>query len=464
MRRLLLIQGAILILTPSIASSEIFELVHDYDLMAEDIRSADLNNDGLEDFAVADIRNDSSGYEVFLSNGDCSFDSCGWVFVDTAHIDQLLIEDWNEDGNHDLMLVGYDSTWFYEGDGTGSFTNSVTYPWSLYNGCTADLNADGHLDLVGITVDSSPYDGDSVVVMLGDGNENFTFFWSLDDFPYGYNLNSAVVDFFNDDACLDLCVSIEGGGANFLMGLGDGSFTTMPDVYLAGVSGWAGPYFCECGDFNEDGWTDVAAAGAGDMSTAAVYILTNYGDGTFGWLYSYYIGSGWDTSRISTADLDLDGHLDLIYSDAEGSLQGNGDGSFGDQLSSKPFNKYALLDIDQDTDIDFADVWGRVYRNTTIMQGIEGSSATSSRIQAFPNPFSLYVVITTSSVTQVPTELRIYDLTGRLVCEISPETTECSTVYTWDGRSGTGEVLPCGVYSARLATGDTEQKLMILKL
>ena len=67
-------------------SAEIFELINDYDINASDIRSADFNNDGLEDFAVVEDIAGEGCYEVFLSNGDCSFTRPGAILVDTVGV------------------------------------------------------------------------------------------------------------------------------------------------------------------------------------------------------------------------------------------------------------------------------------------------------------------------------------------------------------------------------------------
>ena len=127
------------------ASAEIFEEVHDYDINACDIESADFNNNDLEDFAVTEWIADSSYYEVFLSNGDCSFERQGAVFVSADYIGQLLTGDFNEDANEDMLLMSLDDTWLYLGDGAGSFTLDEIFLWSLCSGCIGDVNNDGHL-------------------------------------------------------------------------------------------------------------------------------------------------------------------------------------------------------------------------------------------------------------------------------------------------------------------------------
>jgi hypothetical protein len=52
------------LLTPKPISSEIFQLLHDYNTDAFDIKSGYFNDDSLEDFVVIDYRWADSSYKV----------------------------------------------------------------------------------------------------------------------------------------------------------------------------------------------------------------------------------------------------------------------------------------------------------------------------------------------------------------------------------------------------------------
>ena len=359
-------------------SAEIFELVNDYDITASDIEAGDFNNDGLEDFAVTDWIVDSSYYEVFLSNGDCSFTRSGPVYVDTSHVRQLLTGDFIEDSNEDLLMMNLEETWLYMGDGSGSFVFDDKFPWSLYNGCTGDINNDGHLDIVGISLDFWPWGGDSVVVMLGDGTGGFAEGWVYDEDPPSFTdcfVSSQLAYFDNPDTILDLCVPCGDGGSLIFQGNGDGSFSA-PDHYGAEIMGWSGPFFSSCGDFDEDGYIDIALAGSGSMSCASAYIYINQHDGTFEILpEGYFIGQSC-SEKMATADLDLDGYLD-ISAQGCGSLAGFGDGTFGEYLSNGPGIDFVLMDMDSDGDLDLSDRHGQIGMNITITQGCEEESTGS---------------------------------------------------------------------------------------
>ncbi|NOQ22048.1 MAG: T9SS type A sorting domain-containing protein [Candidatus Aegiribacteria sp.] len=451
-------------------SAEIFELVYDYENF-NDIESADFNNDGLDDFVALDFwTSDSSYYEVFLSNGDCSFTRLGSVNIDTSSFGQILTGDFNEDSCDDMLLMNLEETWFYAGDGTGSFTLDDTFPWSLCDGCTGDINNDGHLDMTGVTRESWSFPGgDSVVVMLGDGMGDFAEGWVYDEIePYHY-FRSAQLGYLEIDNIYDLCVPCGEDGFLVFDGIGDGSFSA-PDHYEAEIFGWSGPYFSVCGDFNEDGYTDIAVTGLASMSAYSTFIFLNQQDGTFLQTGEGYFGAGpIGIEKIATADLDLDGHLDLSVAEGGGSIAGYGDGTFtfNEFLSNNPYIDFVFIDMDLDGDLDLADRYGNIFMNTTIIQGCEEESAGSMMeliLDVSPNPFSASVSIEVSGYFDGSGNLQIFDGSGRLVAELEVVSSEGKAVFHWNGVSSSGVSLPSGIYTARLNSGNVITAAALLKL
>jgi len=451
-------------------SAEIFEQVHNYDVDAFDIESGDFNNDGLVDFVVVDFwPSDSSYYEVFLSNGDCSFTGMGPLNIDTTDIGQVLTGDFNEDSNEDLLMMSLEKTWFYAGDGTGVFALDVVFPWSYCSGCTEDINNDGHIDIVGIPLNSwiTYVYGYLITVMLGDGTGGFTEGWVYDDYPpYDGYYSSQLAFFDNSDTFIDLCVPCCFGFLTF-EGIGDGSFNSPNYHEVIISSGEVYQEICTCSDFNEDGYTDIAVAGQASMGAHSTYILLNNQDGTFEQFGSNYFSGACGIEKIATADLDLDGHLDLSLAMYGGSIAGYGDGTFGEYLSSGPCVDFVFMDIDLDGDLDLADRGGRIYRNTTINLGIEGSESGpvfDHILEVSPNPFSSSVTISASGLLNNPSNLQIFNLSGRLVAELKPVSGEGQDVYHWNGVSSSGTELPSGIYTVRLSGGDVVATATPLKL
>ncbi len=467
---------------PSNTLAEIFELVNDYDITASDIRSADFNNDNLEDFAVVENIAGDGYYEVFLSNGDCSFTRPGAVLVDMLGVSQLLIGDFTEDGNEDiLVMILYFTSRLYIGDGTGQFTEFETYPWTAHNGCVADLNNDGHLDIVGTPFDTLDHYppvyiyGDTVLVMLGDGAGVFTEGWVYDEYPpvsEGYcSCQLAFFDNTDTDTILDMCVPCYEGFLVF-QGVGDGTFSD-PEYYVVDFPAGdaVSQLYCICGDFDEDGYNDIAISGDASLDPPSTYIFLNQQDGTFMQLgdeWSGYFEGACGIERIATADLDLDGHLDLTVG-CGGSIAGYGDGTFNntEYLSNNPWWMFIFMDMDLDGDLDLADWRGQIFTNTTITQGCEeGTSGpfTGLHLSAAPNPFLTCVSIEVAGYQGSDCNLQIFDLSGRLIRELKPVTGDGEAVFMWDGISSGGSDLPSGIYTARLNSGINTTSVTLLKL
>ena len=456
-------------------SAEIFELVNDYDINASDIRSADFNIDGLEDFAVVENIAGDGYYEVFLSNGDCSFTRPGAVLVDTAGVIQLLIGDFIEDGNADLLIMNSDrDTWLYAGDGDGNFSEAATYSWAVHNGCAADLNNDGHLDVAGVPIDLWVYPyGDTVLVMLGDGTGGFTEGWVYGDgSEYYCSCQFVYLGDLDIDTILDMCVPCYAGFMVF-QGVGDGTFSD-PEHYVVNFPppGSVCQQYCTFGDFDEDGYNDIAITGDASMDPPSTYIFLNQQDGTF--VQEPYDDGyfGAETEQIATADLDLNGHLDLSVAGG-GSISGYGDGTFNGEWSEYlsyypyPWRKFVFMDIDLDGDLDLADGYGKIFSNTTITQGCEEETSgpfTGLYLSASPNPFSTCVNIEVTGYSDDSGNLQIFDLSGRFVNELEPVTGDGEAVFMWDGISSGGSDLPSGIYTARLNSGINTTSVTLLKL
>ncbi len=112
-----------------------------------------------------------------------------------------------------------------------------------------------------------------------------------------------------------------------LRGNGDGTFQT-PQAFEAG----SGPNDVAVGDFNEDGYQDLAVADYGPFTQRAttVSVLAGNGDGTFG--PATFFGAGDGPSCVTIGDFNHDGRQDLAACNYRSNdvtiLVGNGDGTF----------------------------------------------------------------------------------------------------------------------------------------
>jgi MBG domain (YGX type)/Bacterial Ig-like domain (group 3)/FG-GAP-like repeat len=100
---------------------------------------------------------------------------------------------------------------------------------------------------------------------------------------------------------------------------------TSPLTFLSGGSNAHAIY---AGDFNNDGYVDLAVADA-VLGTLQIFLGSSSGTFTKGVSLSTEVGSYWDSNHWLVADLNRDGKLDLLDGFSGLVYLGNGDGTFG---------------------------------------------------------------------------------------------------------------------------------------
>jgi len=86
--------------------------------------------------------------------------------------------------------------------------------------------------------------------------------------------------------------------------------------------------------------------------------------------------------------------------------------------------------------------------------------------QNSPNPFNPYTTIRFSLESASLTRLMIYDVQGRIVRRLVDGVRRAgSHAIVWDGRDGTGNAVPSGIYLYRLESGPQSQtrKMILLQ-
>jgi hypothetical protein len=284
--------------------------------------TADFNGDGRLDLAVANMTDGT--VTILLGNGDGTFTQKSTLTAGSG-ANWLAVGDFNEDGKQDLAVANSGSTGIggvtiLLGNGDGTFTTgaSLTTGDGPFAIVTADFNKDGHLDLAVSNANS-----DTVTVLLGTGSGTFSFASTP---AAGTMPQVIVVGDFNEDGKLDLAVSNESDNTvSVLLGNGNGTFQTQSAISSGGTSGF--PIGLIAADFNGDGHLDLAAVNASDVG-----ILLGSGTGTFTLHSDPSTGSTFLISGV-TGDYNGDGKLDIVVADQVSGqaffLPGNGDGTFG---------------------------------------------------------------------------------------------------------------------------------------
>jgi len=204
--------------------------------------------------------------------------------------------------------------------GNGTFKSEVEIATISGNGGMdmADLNNDGHLDVISIT------GGNQIGIQLGAGDGTFKGLAGFTTYSGNFGDRSILAKDFNGDGKLDL-MSVDGVGQtiSILIGTGTGSFGSAIS-YSVGAGGQE----ASTGDFDNDGDTDVAV-----LTGSGVAILNNNGNGTFA--SARFFGSG-GGAAIDVADFNADGNLDIVK-DSAGTLtllMGDGRGSFSSAVAA----------------------------------------------------------------------------------------------------------------------------------
>jgi VCBS repeat protein/IPT/TIG domain-containing protein len=264
--------------------------------------TGDFNGDGKLDLAVATYVQGT--VSVLLGNGQGGFQTR----IDSpagAYVLAVCAGDFNGDGKLDLAVANSlaDTISVLLGNGDGTFQAPVNYATGAGPGAliAADLNGDDKLDLV------IANGGDNKIsVLLGNGDGTFQ-----SQVTYGTGLSpaSVITADFNGDGKLDLAIANiglvgePGNTVSILLGNGDGTF--QPAVnYLTNDF----PRQLVAGDFNGDDKLDLAAI-TGPGPTGAISVLLGNGDGTFRPHTDYATPVG--ANAVATADFNADGLLDF---------------------------------------------------------------------------------------------------------------------------------------------------------
>lgn len=285
---------------------------------------ADMNGDGRNDLlTTVALDRTSTRLVVLVTNaGGRSFVPAFIGGITDGSV--AAAADFTNDGNPDVLLLRYPGgPVFLISDGEGHFpanAGQVQADYTFFGVTAGDVDGDGLVDLVG-------FDKSSEKLVLTPNQDNLTFGppVTIEDRGKHWPETSPMLADLNRDGHLDV-VSIHHWTRDFSIFYGGPEKKAVQ--IESPVACWRGT--AVHGDFNGDGAVDLAILFPESISGAPrVVVYRNDGLGGFASAYEFPAGEG--PSNIAAADLNGDGILDLVIPTGHlgvSVMLGNGDATF----------------------------------------------------------------------------------------------------------------------------------------
>jgi len=291
-----------------------------------DVRSVavlDVNEDGLADIAFS-VQKESSGIRVLLNQSRRQ-----WKIVkgpiEINKYEGIRTADINGDGHMDIIAANATSAtqggiqvWLGDGQGNWPIESGPTISGQYMDVLVADFNQDGNLDIVG----SGWGTQGALRLWLGDGTGNWSSTNPLEKGSY-YGLN---IGDLNSDGHFDILAGTHRKGIRIFLGDGRGNFrrTLSPDEFLERQVNGQGQTAAGVGesprpeknrsfwqvlalDLNKDGRDDILA---GSLDSQGIRAWRNLGNNRWKTINGAFPSSG-NYYGLAAADLDEDESPDI---------------------------------------------------------------------------------------------------------------------------------------------------------
>ena len=222
--------------------------------------AGDLNNDSRLDLVVANM--DNGIIDVFLQNGNEPFASPATIVMGVgSKPHSIAVDDFDHDHRSDIVVTNYgsDNIAIILSSELDASTHSIRYSTGIGSRPSGvvigHFDDDNHLDIAVIKSAT-----DAIILFQGYGNGSFLALRSY-SIGSGSAPHSIAVADLNNDHRMDLVIANAGtNNILILFGFGNGTFGNETRHSMGYNSR---PYSVAVGDFDRDGWMDMAVANFG---------------------------------------------------------------------------------------------------------------------------------------------------------------------------------------------------------
>lgn len=279
----------------------------------------DFDNNGIQDIAAPNYL--SNNVSIRLGNGFGGFTSPSpaSVLVGTNPA-SIAVGDFNGDGKQDIVTGNYNANTISIrlgfGDGTFLGTTNINVGSKPSSVAVGDFNNDGAQDIA-----VANYVGNNLSILIGNGNGIFT---ADPNVSVGLGPQSVVVGNFNGDSFQDLATAnYNANTVSIRLGSATG-FVTTPNIPVGDH-----PVTLAIGNFNGDAFQDIAVA---NINTTTVSIRLGNGSGSFTSPLVPELNVGVGPTSVAIGDYNGDGYQDIATSvygaNSISIMSGDGNASF----------------------------------------------------------------------------------------------------------------------------------------